>query len=61
MAKYYGSKCKGGCEGHKAGARYVRKGGRLMTNRSASFNRGMRVAQRHLKNKGIASRLRTPK
>jgi len=61
MAAYYGSKCKGDCGGHKAGARYVRKGGRIMTSRSASFNRGMRLAQKHLKNKGVVSRLRTPK
>ena len=61
MAKYYGSKCKGDCSGHKAGARYVRRGGRKLTRTSASFNRGMRTAQRQLKNKGKVTRLRMPK
>ena len=58
MAKYYGSTCKGGCGGHKAGARYVRSGGRKLSPHSPSFNKGMRVAQKQLKNKGKTTRLR---
>ena len=58
MAKYYGSQCKGDCSGHRAGARYARGGGRLLTKRSSSFNNGMRIAQRQLRNQGISIRLR---
>lgn len=58
MAKYYGSQCKGDCSGHRAGAKYVRRGGRLLAKRSSSFNRGMRIAQRQLSNRGITVRLR---
>lgn len=61
MAKYYGSGCKGDCGGHKAGARYVRSGGRKLTNHSPSFNKGMRIAQKQLKKKGKVARLRKPK
>lgn len=61
MAGYYGSKCKGDCSGHRAGARYVRQGGRKLTAKSASFNRGMRIAQRQLKKKGKTTRLRMVK
>ena len=58
MAKYYGSACKGDCSGHRAGAKYVRRGGRVLTARSPSFNKGMRIAQRQLANRGIKVRLR---
>ncbi len=61
MAKYYGSDCKGDCGGHKAGYRYVKSGGRLKTSSSPSFNKGMGVAQRHLKSQGVTTRLRKPK
>ncbi len=62
MAKYYGSQClTPGCDGHKAGASYVRGGGRSLTRSSTSFNSGMRVAQRRMKNKGIRSRLSVTK
>lgn len=58
MAKYYGSECKGpGCAGHKAGARYVRAGGRTLTKSSSSFNAGMRIAQKQLRKKGTVTRL----
>jgi len=57
MAKYYGKQCKGNCAGHKAGARYVRSGGRTLTRSSASFNTGMRVAQRQLRKRGTVTRL----
>jgi hypothetical protein len=58
MAKYYGSDCTSDCSGHKAGYRYVKRGGRKINPKSPSFSKGMRVAQRHLKNKGVNSRLR---
>jgi len=58
MATYYGSTCKGDCSGHRKGASYVRKGGRKLSPHSASFNKGMRIAQRQLKNKGKVTRLR---
>jgi len=61
MAKYYGSTCKGDCGGHRAGARYVRGGGRKLSPHSASFNKGMRVAQRQLKKRGKTTRLRKVK
>ena len=60
MASYYGSPCRGNCSGHRAGARYVRRGGRTTTRRSPSFNNGMRIAQRQLRNQGITVRLRKP-
>lgn len=49
--KYYGSVCSQGCEGHKAGYRYAKRGGRRLTNKSPSFNKGMAIAMRHLRNK----------
>lgn len=62
MGKYYGSECKSGdCGGHKAGYRYVKSGGRLKISTSPSFNEGMRIAQRHMKNQGTSVRLRNPK
>lgn len=61
MAKYFGSQCKGSCMGHRAGARYVRGGGRTLTKSSSSFNKGMRVAQRRLKKAGTRSRLSVTK
>lgn len=61
MAKYYGSDCITDCSGHRAGYRYVKSGGRKLNSSSPSFSRGMRIAQRHLKNSGTVSRLRTPK
>jgi len=57
MATYYGKPCLTDCSGHKAGAKYVRSGGRSLTRSSPSFNSGMRVAQNRLKTKGIRSRL----
>lgn len=57
MAKYRGSTCKGNCAGHRAGARYARSGGRTLTRSSPSFNKGMRIAQRDLKRRGIRSRM----
>ena len=57
MAKYYGSDCLSDCGGHKAGAAYVRRGGRSLTYSSPSFNKGMRVAQRQLKKRGVTTRL----
>lgn len=57
MAKYYGKECKGNCAGHKAGASYVRAGGRTLTRSSPSFNAGMRIAQKQLRKKGTVTRL----
>jgi hypothetical protein len=61
MAKYFGSQCKGNCDGHKAGARYARGGGRKLTSTSSSFNSGMRIVQKQAKNQGTVIRLRQPK
>jgi hypothetical protein len=61
MAKYYGKPCKTDCSGHKAGAKYTRGGGRTLTRSSSSFNTGMRVAQKQLKNKGTRTRLSVTK
>lgn len=61
MAKYYGSKCKGDCSGHRAGARYARSGGRSLTRSSSSFNKGMRIVQKQLKNKGKRTRMSVTK
>jgi len=55
--KYYGSRCKTDCSGHRAGRRYATKGGRSLTRSSSSFNNGMRIAQQQLKAKGIRSRM----
>lgn len=60
MAKhgtYYGASCTGDCGGHRAGYGYGKGGGRALTRSSPSFNSGMRIAQRHLKNKGVTSRM----
>ena len=57
MATYYGSQCKGNCDGHRAGARYARRGGRSLTRSSSSFNRGMRIVHGQLKNRGIRTRM----
>ena len=57
MAKYAGSQCKGNCDGHKAGAAYVRRGGRTLTRSSSSFNNGMRIQQKRLKSRGVRTRL----
>jgi len=57
MATYKGSQCKTDCSGHRAGARYVRGGGRSLTRSSSSFNNGMRIQQSALKKKGVRSRL----
>jgi len=61
MATYFGSPCKGNCDGHKAGARYARNGGRKLTKSSSSFNNGMRIVQKQAKNQGTTIRLRKPK
>ncbi len=40
------SRCKtGSCAGHRAGARYARRGGALPSPYSPSFNAGMRIQQ----------------
>ncbi len=57
MASYRGSPCKGDCSGHRAGARYARNGGRTLTRSSSSFNNGMRIEQRAMKNKGKRTRM----
>jgi len=57
MAKYGGSQCKTNCAGHKAGAAYVRRGGRSLTRSSSSFNNGMKIQQKRLKKKGKRTRL----
>ena len=57
MATYHGSPCKGNCDGHRAGARYARGGGRSLTRSSSSFNKGMRVVQQQLKAKGQRTRM----
>ena len=57
MARYRGSQCKGNCAGHRSGARYARMGGRTLTRSSSSFNKGMRIAQRDLKRRGIRTRM----
>ncbi len=57
MATYRGSPCKGDCSGHRAGARYARNGGRTLTRSSSSFNNGMRIEQRAMKNKGKRTRM----
>ena len=60
MATYYGSTCKtDSCGGHKAGARYVREGGRLLSTTSDSFDKGMRIQQSNYKKAGKVVRLRT--
>ena len=61
MATYKGSQCLTDCSGHKAGAKYVRGGGRSLTKSSPSFNKGMRLEQKSLKNKGVRSRLSVTK
>lgn len=57
MATYHGKQCKGDCSGHRAGAAYVRRGGRSLTRSSKSFNEGMRVAQARYKKAGKKTRL----
>ena len=57
MASYRGSPCKGDCSGHRAGARYARRGGRSLTRSSSSFNNGMRIVQKDLKKKGKRTRM----
>jgi len=61
MATYRGSPCKGDCSGHRAGARYARRGGRTLTRSSSSFNNGMRIAQRQLKAQGKRTRMSVTK
>ena len=61
MATYKGSPCKGDCSGHKAGARYARRGGRSLTFSSPSFNKGMRLQQKAFKAKGKRTRMATTK
>lgn len=57
MAKYSGSTCKTDCSGHRAGARYARRGGRTLTRSSSSFNKGMRIQQKRLKARGVRTRM----
>jgi hypothetical protein len=57
MATYYRSQCKTDCSGHRAGARYARRGGRSLTRSSSSFNKGMRIVQGQLKKKGVRTRM----
>lgn len=54
---YFGMNCKTDCSGHRAGRRYALNGGRTLTRSSSSFNEGMRIAQRQMKNKGVTSRM----
>jgi len=54
---YYGMRCKSDCGGHRAGKRYAMNGGRALTRSSSSFNEGMRIAQKQLKNQGVKSRM----
>lgn len=61
MATYKGSQCLTDCSGHRAGARYVRRGGRSLTRSSPSFNKGMRIQQQALKSQGVRSRLSVTK
>jgi len=61
MATYKGSQCKGNCDGHRAGARYARSGGRTLTRSSSSFNSGMRIQQAVLKAKGKRTRMSVTK
>lgn len=58
MAKYFGSECITDCSGHKAGAKYVRSGGRKMNVKSPSFVKGMRKQQSRMKRRGQTIRLR---
>ena len=48
---YKGYPCKTNCGGHRAGAKYARKGGMTPSPHSSSFNRGMKLAQGILKPK----------
>ena len=57
MATYRGSPCKGDCSGHRAGARYARRGGRSLTRSSPSLNNGMRIEQQAMKKKGKRTRM----
>ena len=57
MASYRGSPCKGDCSGHRSGARYARSGGRTLTRSSSSFNNGMRIEQKRMKNAGKTTRM----
>ena len=59
--KYKGSPCKGDCSGHKAGARYARRGGRTLTRSSSSFNNGMRIEQKKMKSQGKRTRMSVTK
>lgn len=61
MATYRGSPCKGNCDGHRAGARYARMGGRTLTRSSSSFNNGMRIEQKRMKAKGKRTRMSVTK
>ena len=59
--KYRGSQCLGNCQGHKAGARYARSGGRTLTRSSPSFNKGMKIQQKTLKKQGKRTRMQVRK
>jgi len=54
---YYGFNCTQDCGGHRAGYRYAKDGGRILSRSSPSFSEGMRIAQQHLKNQGVKSRM----
>jgi len=54
---YFGMNCKQDCGGHRAGRRYALNGGRSLSRSSSSFNEGMRIAQRQMKNKGQRTRM----
>lgn len=41
--KYKDSVCTKDCGGHRAGAKYYRKGGRIPSAYSPSFNKGMMI------------------
>ena len=58
MAKYFGSECKtGGCVGHKAGAKYVRDGGRTRNRKSPSFDKGSNIQAKRMRKRGMSVRL----
>lgn len=42
--KFRGATCTKDCGGHRAGFAYGTRGGRKMTSKSPSFNRGVRMA-----------------
>lgn len=58
MAKYFGSDCLTDCSGHKAGAKYVRDGGRTRNRQSPSFDKGSNIQATRMRKRGVSVRLR---